>query len=133
MRQQNVQTIQTLVDLWNAGERNLSEMYFDPAIELESPFSSVVGVPYRGHAGIEQWTRDVDEQFSEWRLRLDDVRDLADEVIAIGGVQGRGRASGVVFAFPAAVVASFASGGVITRIRIYLDIEEALEAVGLEG
>jgi hypothetical protein len=42
--------------------------YVDPAIELESPFSSVVGEPYRGYAGIEQWTRDIDEQFIQWSI-----------------------------------------------------------------
>src|SRR5271169_1289583 len=94
----NVEIVHALVDLWNAGERSPSALgkYLDPAIELESPLSSVAGVPYRGHAGIEQWTRDVDEQFSEWRLSLRDVRDLADRVLAIGGVRGRGRASGIV-------------------------------------
>lgn len=29
---------------------------------MESPLSTVAGVPYRGHAEIEQWTRDVDQR-----------------------------------------------------------------------
>ncbi|HME02975.1 MAG TPA: nuclear transport factor 2 family protein [Solirubrobacteraceae bacterium] len=130
----NVEIVRSMVERWNAGERGLDVVaeYCDPTIEFESPFSSVVGEPYRGHAGVEQWTRDIDEQFAEWRLSLDDVREIGDAVIAIGGVHGRGRASGVVFEFPSASVAYFGTDRRITRLRIYLDVSEALEAVGLE-
>ncbi len=121
-----------LVALWNAGERDAGTVaqYLDPDVELESPFSSVAGVPYRGHAGIQQWALDVDEQFAEWHLHLDEVRGAADAVIAIGGVHGRARASGIVFEFPAATLASFGADGRITRLRIYLDLDEALQVAG---
>ena len=39
--------------LWNEGVRSVPTEYLDPAVELESPFSSVSGEPYRGHAGRE--------------------------------------------------------------------------------
>lgn len=133
MSQDNVTTMQTLTELWNAGDRSLTIIaaYFDPAIELASPLSSVAGEPYRGHAGIEEWMRDVDEQFSEWRLSIEDVRDLDDRVLLLGGVKGRGRASGIVFDFPSGAVAWFV-GEKITRLAFYLDRNEALQTVGLE-
>jgi hypothetical protein len=53
-------------------------------------------------------------------------------VIAISRVHGRGRASGVVLDFPSAVVAYFGSTHLMTRARIYLEVAEALKAVGLE-
>lgn len=99
---------------------------------LRHAWPPLSGVPYRGHAGIQQWTLDVDEQFAEWRLELEDVREVGDAVIAIGGVHGRGRASGIVVEFSAATIASFGADGRITRVRIYLDVSEALKAVGLE-
>ena len=130
---QDIDTIHTIVGRWNAGDRDAAAVveYFDPAIELVSPFSSVVGEPYRGHGGVEQWMRDVDEQFDEWHLRLEDVRQVSDAVIGIGSVNGRGRASGIPFEFSAAMIAHFASGRRIARLQIYLDVSEALEAVGL--
>jgi hypothetical protein len=64
MSQENVEIVRALVDHWNMGVRSALTEYLDPAVELESPLSSVSGTPYRGHAGIEQWTRDLDEQFS---------------------------------------------------------------------
>lgn len=134
MSRENVEAIRRLVELWNAGDRGLGGIgrYLDQSIELESPFSSVSGVPYRGHSGIEQWRSDIDEQFSEWRLTLEDVRDLTDTVVAIGDVHGRGRGSGIVVDFPAAVIVAFGSDSMITRLRIYLNVKEALKAAGLE-
>ena len=132
MSRENVETFNALVEVWNAGGRSfaMAEL-FDLDVVLESPFSSVVGEPYRGHAGMEQWIRDVDEQFSDWHIDLDEVRKIGDQVIAIGTVQGRGRTSGVDVEFPCASVAHFGGDGRIARIRIFRDVQEALETVGL--
>ncbi len=134
MSQENVATVHAIVERWNAGVRDADAIvaYFDPAIELVSPFSSVVGEPYRGHAGIVEWTRDVDEQFSEWRLGLDDTREIGNAVLTWGSVHARGRASGVIVDFSAATIADFGADGRMTRLRIYLDLSEALAALGLE-
>jgi ketosteroid isomerase-like protein len=134
MSQQNVELVRVLVERWNSGDRSFreSEEHFDPAIELEGPFSSVIGEPYRGYAGMERWLRDNDEQFSEWRVCIDDVRDRGDRVIAIGTVNARGRVSGVALEFPSATVFDFQSDHRIRRVRIYSQIDEALKAVGLE-
>jgi hypothetical protein len=53
--QNRVDLVREMFGLWNAGDRDFSVLpeYVDPVIELESPFSSVVGEPYRGYAGIE--------------------------------------------------------------------------------
>src|SRR4030095_14785411 len=131
MQQENVAIVRALVDNWNAGVRSVPTEYVDPAVELESPFSSVSGEPYRGHAGIEQWVRDVDEQFAEWQIDLEGVREVDKTVIATASIQGRGRASGIAIQFSPAIVAYFGSDNRITRARIYLDVNEAREAVGL--
>jgi hypothetical protein len=131
MSQQNIDLTRALHAGWNGGERIDPAAYCDPAIELESPFSSVVGEPYRGYAGIEQWMRDVDEQFAEWQVRVEDMRAVGHMVITIGSVQVRGRASGIAFDRPMAWVSVFGEDHRVTRLRIYLDVEEALRDVGL--
>ena len=129
-----VEILRALIDHWNAGNRDLTTIgaYFDPAIELESPFSSIAGEPYRGHAGIEQWARDVDEQFAEWRITLGDIRVIPDAVLATSQIHARGRASGVLVDFPATAIAYFSSNHLMTGARIYLEVGEALKAVGPE-
>jgi ketosteroid isomerase-like protein len=131
--QENVEIVRALVERWNRGDRSFAESgIFDPAFELESPLSSVSGEPYRGRTGIERWLLDLDEQFATWTLNLEEVREVDDNVLAIGAVLAQGRASGVALEFTAAVVADFDADHRITRARIYLDASEALKAAGLE-
>jgi ketosteroid isomerase-like protein len=127
-----VQTSRALIELWNARDRPLARMceFFDPAIELHSPLSSVAGEPYRGYAGIEQWLRDVDEQFARWSVAADDVRQVGEQVVVIGTASALGRASAVPLRFPMASVHDFARDGRLARVRIYPDVDEALEALG---
>jgi hypothetical protein len=135
MSQDHAEIVRALVERWNSGERAFESLteYFDPAIELESPFSSVVGEPYRGYVGLERWVGDLDEQFAQWFIRLDDVRQIGYQVIAIGSVNARGRASDVALQFPSATVHDFGSDDRVTRMHIYPDVNEALKAVGLAG
>ena len=134
MSQENVDVVRALIDRWNEGERRLSafQQGVDPEAELESPFSSVVGEPYRGYGGMERWLRDNDEQFAEWQISIDEVRDVGDQVIVIAAVNARGRESDVALQFPTASVFRFGADHRIMRARIYLQVEEALKAVGLE-
>ena len=74
--------------------RNVPTDLFDPAVELVTPISSVAGKPYRGYAGVEEWIRENDEQFSVWRISLPDLREADGKVIAIGSVHARTRRCG---------------------------------------
>jgi ketosteroid isomerase-like protein len=134
MSQQNVERVREMHALWNTGERRLQDLsaYMRPDVELDSPFSSVAGKPYRGYGGIEQWVGDIDQQFAEWSIVPDDLRDLGDRVLAIATVAARARASGFAAEFPAGCVFDFASDGRVSRMRIFLDVRDALHAVGLE-
>jgi hypothetical protein len=127
--------VRALFERWNAGDHGVEIFpeYFDPAIELESPFSSVVGEPYRGYAGMERWVSDLDEQFALWSINPHEVREIDNRVIALTTVNARGRASDITLEFPAAGVLDFGADDRLTRIRISLDVAEALKAVGLEG
>ena len=133
MPEENVETVRALIELWNVGDRRveLFPEYCDPAIELEGPLSSVVGEPYRGYAGIERWERDLDEQFAEWRISIDDLRQVGNQVIAFVTVNARGRTSDIALHFASASVAQVGSDHRVTRVRIYPNVTDALKAVGL--
>jgi ketosteroid isomerase-like protein len=133
MSRENLQAVRALIDAWNSGDRDFERLgaYFAPSVSLESPLSSVSGEPYRGHPGLEQWARDLDEQFERWEIISDDVRAVGDRVLAVGTVNAVGRASAAALQFPAATVFTFASDHRLTRIHIYLRVGEAFEAVGL--
>jgi ketosteroid isomerase-like protein len=129
--QTNVEVVRAIFERWDAGDHSVPTENLDPAVEFETPLSSVSGEPYRGHAGIERWLRDIDEQFAEWQFRIDNLREVGNAVLAIGAVLGRGRASGIPLQFPSAIVFYFRGDYRVTHARIYPDVNQALEAVGL--
>jgi ketosteroid isomerase-like protein len=131
MSQESVEIIRSLIEHFNAGDRTVPAELFDPNFELETPFSSVSGTPYRGPAGIGEWLRELDEQFSEWGNRLDSIRENGDIVIVTGSLHVRGRVSGLEFDQPSARVGHFGADHRLIRARIYLDPAEALTAAGL--
>lgn len=135
MSQRRAEIVRAHSEAWNAGERKLTQLakYLDPAIELESPLSSVAGEPYRGYAGIERWVSDLDEQFAEWHTGIDDLREVGDQVIAIGPISARGRTSGIPLQFDSALVCRCAADNRVSWIRIYADVEEARQFVGLSA
>jgi hypothetical protein len=126
----HVGIVRALFARWNAGDHGVEIFpeYFDPAIELESPLSSVVGEPYRGYSGMERWVGDLDEQFIRWSISTDEVREIGKRVFALTTIRARGRASDVALEFPSAGIIEFADDDRLTRIRIYLDVDEARAA-----
>jgi ketosteroid isomerase-like protein len=131
MSQENVEVLRTVFALWNEDDLSAIIGHLDPAVQLESPLSSVSGRPYTGHAGIVDWRRDLYEQFAAWRLSVDSFRGIGDAVIAVGHIALRGRSSGVSFDQQTAWVAAFRADHLITKLTVYLEVEAALEAVGL--
>ena len=124
-----------MIDIWNSGERDLAlhlPAYADPAIELESPFSSLNGAPYEGYAGIEQWTRDVDEQFVSWLITIHELREVGDLVVAIVTVSGQGRRSDFTAEFPSSSIWEFGEDDRVRRVRIYSGHQRALEIAAFE-
>jgi len=132
MSRENLEVIRALLERWNSGDRDMRRLaeYLDPAVQLESPLSSVSGEPYRGYPGIARWMRDLDEQFAQFTISAEDIREVGEKVIAIGTIKARGRSSGATLEFPSASVQEFASDHRVRRIHIYADVQEALKAVG---
>jgi ketosteroid isomerase-like protein len=72
-----------------------------------------------------------DAAFEELRMEPEEFRDLGDDVLMIGRLYARGRESGVQIDSPIAWLSTFRDGKGV-RARGYLNVQEALEAAGLE-
>ena len=127
MSQENVERVKGWIDAWNRGERSFPEGEVDPDLAIESRFRSE---PYSGVGAVEQWTREIDEQFQEWRVEMNDWRSKGNLVVALGQLHIRGRAGGVEFDPPAAAVVEVRDGKLF-RLRLFADHAEALQAAGL--
>ena len=52
--------------------------------------SRLLGNPVRGREGVRRYLREIDEQFDEWTMAIDDWRDAGDCVAALGHVRLHG-------------------------------------------
>jgi ketosteroid isomerase-like protein len=85
---------------------------------------------FRGHDGVREMLRDLNEAFGEIQIEISEIRDLGDRLVAIGRARARGKASDAEIETPYAFVTEIRNGKTVS-IRGYLDPEEALEAAGL--
>jgi ketosteroid isomerase-like protein len=115
---------------WNEGDYDFFFSSTAPDIELLSRFGSLTGEPYRGHEGVREWLADIHQSFERFDLWLDDVRDLGDQVVAIGGIHMRARGSGLDMKESMGWVLEFRDGR-LARMRFYAQPAEALKAMGL--
>jgi ketosteroid isomerase-like protein len=126
MSQENVEIAKSWIERWNSGERSV-DGEIHPEVEVVSRFRPQ---PYRGAEGVRQWIDEIDEQFEQWRIVVDDWRDQGDYVVALGRLQLQGRTSGVEFNPPMGAIIEVRDGKLF-RLRPFASPDEALEAAGL--
>lgn len=128
MSEENVELARSAFSRWNAGERAFLDEEIHPDVVL---VSRILGKSVRGRAGVRRYLREIDEQFDEWNLEIDDWRDTGDCVAALGRIRLRGRRSGVAFDQRVGILFEF-RGGQLLRFETFLDEPaDALRAAGL--
>jgi ketosteroid isomerase-like protein len=104
----------------------------DPDIELHSRFTGAVGVKlYRGHEGLGEWSRDLNDVWEYFEVELDSLTQLDDgRVLALGTLHGKGRGSGLELREKIAHISTFRDGRLL-ELHTYTDRAEALKPLGL--
>jgi ketosteroid isomerase-like protein len=97
-------------------------------VELLLP---LVGAEYLGAGGIRRFFTDIEDIGPDFWIEVQRVQAIGDSTaIALLRVGATGRASGIVTGAESANVYDFIDDK-ISRIRIFLDRDEALKDVGL--
>jgi ketosteroid isomerase-like protein len=133
MSQENAEAFKRGLEAGNRGDIETLLEVLDPEVAWHSALHSLLGgeaTVYRGHDGVREMLRDLDEAFDEIHFEISEIRDLGDRLVAIGRSRARRKASGADVKSPIGFVTKFKNGKA-TSIRNYLDPKEALEAVGL--
>ena len=133
MSQENVEAFKRAIDAYNRRDIDAFLEGIDPEVELHGALQALLeseATVYRGHEGVRQWVRDIDEAVADIRLDLPEIRDLGDRIVAIGRLRARGKASGAETESPFGCVVEWKNGKA-TRVLSFLDPKEALEAAGL--
>ena len=133
MSQENVEAFKRGLEAGNRGDVETLLEELDPEVEWHSALHALLGgeqTVFRGHDGVREMLRDLDEAFSEVQIEITEITDLGGRLVAIGRTRTRGRASGVATDTPLAFVTEVKNGKTLS-IRAYLDPKQALEAAGL--
>lgn len=127
MSQENVELVRDWFDRWNRGKRGPSDYEIDPEVEVRSRFQAE---PFRGRDGLRRWVDEIGDQFNEWELFVEELRDAGERVVVLGHVRVRGQQSGVEFNQPMANLVTLRDGRLF-RLEFFASSADALEAAGL--
>src|SRR5436305_14337303 len=133
MSQENVEIVRRSLAAWERGDFDGFVQDWHPESEFFSAFivqGEGDGRAFRGLQGMRQYW---DEWHSLWDLRVvvSEARDLGEIVLVIAGMTVRGKGSGVEIESPLACVIEV-DNGLLRKVHTYLNVTEALKAVGLE-
>jgi ketosteroid isomerase-like protein len=103
--------------------------FWDPEVRFEPQQAALEG-GYSGHDGMRAWLADIALHYEYGHMRYSDVRDLGNQVLAIGVLRVIGRGSGIDIEVPLAFVVTYRDG-LATHVKDYGDRTLALEAAGL--
>jgi len=129
MSAKDVETIQEAVAALNRGDVDGMAAALDPDVELVPLRAALDGSVYRGHEGLRRWMADMAEDWTEFEVALQEVRELGQGRVMIQATMHLRGQSGVALDSPAAWLCDMRDGR-IGRIRFYADSAAALAAAG---
>src|SRR6476620_11299798 len=131
MSQENVELVYRYGEALNA--RSVPDGLLAPGFVMVNAETAVTDGTFEGASGVIEWTRDILDFLEETEPffieRIEAHQD--DFVVARVGIEGTGEQSKMAIAFRWAA-AFWCSNGQLTRVVGYLQLGEALKAVGLE-
>jgi ketosteroid isomerase-like protein len=128
MSYENVEFARSVFSRWNSGERTFPDEEIHPDVVI---LSRILGTAVRGREGVRRYMQEIDEQFDEWTMAIEDWRDAGDCVVALGHVRLHGRRSGVEFDQPVGILFEIRRRQLIRFETFPGEPAKALEAAGL--
>jgi ketosteroid isomerase-like protein len=130
MSQENVELVRRMYEAFHRGDFDGALGYFHPEVEVDASMRVDEGIGQgrdKVYAMVARWLGAWDE----WREEIEEIRDLGTQVLLASTQHGRAKGSGIEVETRYAVLYEI-HGDKITRMTIYSEVAEALEAAGLE-
>ena len=130
MSQKDVEVVRRNIDAWNRSDRAAWLATFRSDAEIDwsrarAPFKGV----YRGHGKCEAFWEEFWSTFQDVQLQTHSLTDAGSEVVFSNTAHVRGRDG--IEAVARSEQVFTVDNGQITRLRLFQERAEALEAVGL--
>jgi ketosteroid isomerase-like protein len=113
MAQANVDAFKRSIEAYNRGNGEGLLADLDTEVEWRPVLPVVLGggtTVYRGHDGIREMLRDLDEIFEERQISFSVIHDVGDRIVAVGNLTIRGRGSGLRTESPFGWLSDFKNG-----------------------
>jgi ketosteroid isomerase-like protein len=130
MSEEGVQIVRAFTDAFNANDVEGIVSVCDPDVVFHSTFSAVGGADYRGHEGVRQWQRDIQDTWGEIHSAVEAIYDLGDHVLTFTLIRGQGKHSGANVELTAAIVTRVQRGRIV-YFKGYAHREDALRDLGV--
>ena len=128
---ENADVVRAFTRAFNAGDVDGVIAVCDPQVEFQSTFAAVGGAVYRGHDGIREWHRDLEETWGEdIRSDLETLFEVGERMLVFTVLHGRGEQSGAEVDLPAAMVIRLRNG-LLVDFRGYSHRDDALDDLGV--
>jgi ketosteroid isomerase-like protein len=133
MSQENVEIVRQVYDAFERRDTQLPFDMYAADIEWDLSVAGMLGPGgvYHGHEEVRESFRDLLTAFSFIDFEVEEITEAGDRVLATIHERHVGRASGVEVDRRHYAVWTLRHGKV-TRMCVYLDRADALEAVGLQ-
>jgi ketosteroid isomerase-like protein len=104
MAQESIEIVRAAIDAWNRSDFDVWICAWDEQAEFHPFARSVEGRAYHGHDGLRRFVAEMSQEWEEVCFEVDEIRGAGEQVVALGRVRARGRASGVERDVPLALV-----------------------------
>jgi ketosteroid isomerase-like protein len=131
MSRENVEVATRAIEAFNEAEVGAFGALTTPDFAWSPSMVAIEGETFVGREGIERYFRSLDNSWERFHVHLGRFVEAEDLAVMLGRLEGLGKGSGVSVDSSLAMVFDF-RGGLISRIRGFLDHVEGLRAAGLE-
>jgi hypothetical protein len=91
MSQENLELARRAADAFNRRDWDACVALVDPEIAIESRLVAMEGA-YHGHEGLRRWWDDFLGAFPDYKIEIEELRDLGD--VTLAHIRGWGHAAG---------------------------------------
>jgi ketosteroid isomerase-like protein len=131
MSPSKVEIVKSAMEAFNRrDERGFGANFANDAV-IVPVRAAVEGTLYRGPDAAAMYCAAVDESWESLNWEIEEIREGADWVLALGRIRGRGRGSGAEFDARVGWVVRFRNG-LVTSFHTCPDRADALSEVGLQ-
>ncbi len=128
MSRENVEIVRRAVEIFQGGDP--ADVFAEGLVAPDAQWHAARNAgTYVGAEGFVELIGDWTEDFHDYAVRLTDVRDLGDRVLALAHQRGVGKGSGVSVEMSFGMLFTLRDG-LITDVRV-VDRAEGLEAAEL--